>query len=195
MAICRWAEVSQLDRLYHDQEWGVPEYDETRLFELLTLEGAEAGLSWSIILRKREGYRKAFAQFDVDRVARFTAKQVERLVLDPSIVRHRGKISSVIENAKAVLRLRDEGMTLGGLLWDLAGGTPRTNRWKVMEEVPASTPESTAMSKALKKRGFGFVGPTTCYALMQAAGMVNDHLIGCFRHREVSHLNGCRPNR
>ena len=172
----------------------MPEYDETRLFELLTLEGAESGLSWSIILRKREGYRKAFAQFDVDRVARFTANRVERLILDPSIVRHRGKISSVIENAKAVLRLRDEGMTLGSLLWDLAGGTPRTNRWKVMEEVPASTPESTAMSKALKKRGFVFVGPTTCYALMQAAGMVNDHLIGCFRHREVCQLNGSRPN-
>lgn len=195
MGICRWAEVSELDRLYHDVEWGVPEYDEVRLFELLTLEGAEAGLSWSIILHKREGYRRLFEGFDVEKVARFTPKRIERLAADPAIVRHRGKIASVVENAKAILRLEEEGTTLGTLLWDLAGGAPRTNRWKTMEEVPASTPESTAMSKTLKKRGFTFVGPTTCYALMQAAGMVNDHLTTCFRHREISQKKGSHPNR
>ena len=162
--------------------------DERALFELLTLEGAQAGLSWATILKKREGYRRAFCGFDAERVARFTDADIARLVADPGIVRHRGKIESVVTNARAVLRVREERGSFADWLWELAGGRPRVNRWRSLREVPAQTTESAAMSKALLKAGFRFVGPTTCYAFMQAVGMVNDHTVDCFRHAELCNV-------
>jgi DNA-3-methyladenine glycosylase I len=185
VARCAWA-AAEPNTTYHDAEWGVPVRDERGLFELLTLEGAQAGLSWSTILRKREGYRRAFHGFDAEAVARFGDADVARLLADAGIVRHRGKIESVVTNARAVLRLREAGAGLPAFLWELAGGAPRVNHWRALGEVPAQTPVSAAMSKALLGRGFRFVGPTTCYALMQAAGMVNDHLVTCFRHAELA---------
>jgi DNA-3-methyladenine glycosylase I len=182
---CAWA-AAEPNTSYHDREWGVPVRDERGLFELLTLEGAQAGLSWSTILRKRDGYRRAFRGFDAERVARFGEGDVARLLADEGIVRHRGKIESVVTNARAVLRLREAGEGLADVLWELAGGAPRVNRWRAPAEVPAQTRESAAMSKALLARGFRFVGPTTCYSLMQAAGMVNDHTVDCFRHAALA---------
>ena len=182
---CGWANAEP-NTAYHDAEWGVPVRDERGLFELITLEGAQAGLSWTTILRKRDGYRRAFLGFDAEAVARFGEEDVARLLADAGIVRHRGKIESVVTNARAVLRLREAGTDLSAFLWELAGGAPRVNRWRALSELPAQTPVSAAMSKALLARGFRFVGPTTCYALMQAAGMVNDHLVTCFRHGEVA---------
>jgi DNA-3-methyladenine glycosylase I len=167
---------------YHDDEWGVPTHDERRLFELLVLEGAQAGLSWLTILRKREGYRRCFADFDLDAVARFGARDVERLMGDPGIVRNRAKIEAAIGNAKAALELGG----LDAFLWSFVGGRPLQNSWKKLGEIPAETAESKAMSKELKRRGFRFVGPTICYAFMQAAGLVNDHTVDCFRYREVA---------
>jgi DNA-3-methyladenine glycosylase I len=167
---------------YHDDEWGVPSHDDAHLFEMLTLEGAQAGLSWSTILRKREGYRRAFANFDAAKVAKFTARDIEQLLRDESIVRNRGKIESTVNNARAILDVRREHGSFDTFIWSLAGDTPRINRWRSMSDLPAQTPESGAMSKALKQRGFRFVGPTTCYAFMQAVGMVNDHVTGCFRY-------------
>ncbi|MGE5690259.1 MAG: DNA-3-methyladenine glycosylase I [Pseudomonadota bacterium] len=164
---------------YHDDEWGVPTRDDRALFELLTLEGAQAGLSWSTILRKREGYRRAFAGFDVERVARFGRGDVERLMTDAAIVRNRLKIESTVANAQAVLTL---DVRLSELLWGFVDGEQRVNRWRSVGEIPAETPESRAMSKELKRRGFRFVGPTVLYALMQAAGLVDDHVVDCFRH-------------
>jgi DNA-3-methyladenine glycosylase I len=181
---CAWA-TTDLSIPYHDEEWGVPARDDRTLFEFLVLEGAQAGLSWETILRKREGYRHAFAGFRPESVARFGARDVRRLLADPGIVRNRAKIESAIANAKAVLDAREAQGSFGGWLWDLVGGAPRTNRWRSMSDVPAETPESRALSKALKNAGFRFVGPTTCYALMQAVGMVNDHVVGCFRHAEI----------
>lgn len=184
---CPWAEASDAERAYHDTEWGVPvRGDDARLFEMLTLEGAQAGLSWSTILNKREGYRQAFSGFDPAKVARYTEKRVERLVADASIVRHRGKIESTVGNARAVLAVQEEVGSLSDYLWSFVEGEPITNRWKRMADVPAETPLSKQMSKDLKRRGFRFVGPTTCYAFMQAAGLVNDHLAGCFRYAEVT---------
>jgi DNA-3-methyladenine glycosylase I len=168
---------------YHDEEWGVPLHGEPELFELLTLEGAQAGLSWSTILRKREGYRAAFEGFDPQRVARFTDRDVERLLADPGIVRNRLKVESTVANARAVMEL-DGG--LDELLWSFVGGSPKVNGFRTLGEIPAETAESKAMSKELKRRGFRFVGPTVCYAFMQAAGLVNDHVVGCFRYTEVS---------
>jgi len=168
---------------YHDEEWGVPLYGERELFELLTLEGAQAGLSWSTILRKREGYRAAFESFAPSRVARFDDRDVERLLADPGIVRNRLKIESTIANARAVLAL-DGGFE--EVLWSYVGGSPKVNRFRTLAEIPAETAESKAMSKELKRRGFRFVGPTVCYAFMQAAGLVNDHTVDCFRHAQVS---------
>jgi DNA-3-methyladenine glycosylase I len=168
---------------YHDDEWGVPLHGERELFELLTLEGAQAGLSWSTILKKRQGYRAAFEGFDPERVARFSKRDVERLLADPGIVRNRLKVESTVNNARAVLELE------GGfdeLLWSFVGGSPKVNRWRKLSELPAETDESKAMSKELKKRGFRFVGPTVCYAFMQAAGLVNDHTVDCFRYAELS---------
>jgi DNA-3-methyladenine glycosylase I len=162
---------------YHDEEWGVPSRDERHLFEMLVLEGAQAGLSWSTILHKRQGYRRAFAGFDPEQVARFGPADVERLLADTGIVRNRLKVESAIANARAVLEV--EGFA--DFLWSFVGGTPRVNAWEAVEEIPAETPESKAMSKELKRRGFRFVGPTVCYAFMQACGLVDDHSADCFR--------------
>jgi DNA-3-methyladenine glycosylase I len=170
---------------HHDREWGVPSHDDRHLFELLVLEGAQAGLSWSTILRKREGYRRAFAGFDAERVARFAPADVERLMADPGIIRNRLKIESAIANARAALEMRDAVGSLSGYLWGFVGGAPVQNAWAAVSEIPASTPESQAMSRDLKRRGFRFVGPTVCYAFMQATGMVNDHTVDCDRYAAV----------
>lgn len=183
---CEWAEGSDALMLaYHDEEWGTPSRDDRHLFEMLTLEGAQAGLSWQTILNKREGYRRAFAGFDPATVARFDAQTVERLLQDPGIVRNRAKIESTVGNAKAVLGVQRELGSLAAYLWPFVGGEPVRNRWRRLSDLPAEAPESKAMSKDLKKRGFRFVGPTTCYAFMQAVGMVQDHTMDCFRWREV----------
>ncbi|HEX9349787.1 MAG TPA: DNA-3-methyladenine glycosylase I, partial [Gaiellaceae bacterium] len=166
---------------YHDEEWGVPSRDDRHLFEMLTLEGAQAGLSWSTILRKRDGYRKAFANFDAEQVARFTKRDVERLLVDPGIVRNRLKVESAVNNARRVLELE----SLSEYLWSFVDDEPIVGRWKTVGEIPAETEESRAMSKDLKKKGFRFVGPTVCYAFMQATGLVNDHVVDCFRRSEL----------
>jgi DNA-3-methyladenine glycosylase I len=186
---CGWASGSDALIAYHDEEWGVPEHDESRLFEVLSLEGAQAGLSWTTILNKRAGYRRAFAGFDAAKVARFTPAKVERLLQDPGIVRNRMKIASVIRNAAAVVELRADG-SLDELLWSFVDGAPVVNRWKRMGSVPAETPASRAMSKELKRRGFGFVGPTVCYAFMQSCGLVLDHVVSCFRYEEINRQFG-----
>ena len=183
---CQWVpEADPLYVSYHDDEWGVPSHDDRHLFELLVLEGAQAGLSWSTILRKRHGYRRAFADFDAGRVARFGAKDVERLMQDASIVRNRAKIEAAIANARATLEVREEHGSLDAYLWSFVGGAPLRNRWRTLAEIPAETAESKAMSKELKRRGFRFVGPTICYAFMQAVGLVNDHVVDCFRYSQV----------
>ena len=170
---------------YHDTEWGVPSRDERHLFELLTLEGAQAGLSWRTILNKREGYRAAFADFEVEEVASFDAAHVAELREDAGIVRNRLKIESTVANARAIVALRADGISLADFLWSFVDGRPVQGNYASGSEIPAETPQSRTMSKALKKRGFRFCGPTICYALMQAAGLVNDHVTGCFRHREL----------
>jgi DNA-3-methyladenine glycosylase I len=183
---CAWAAGSDaLYRAYHDNEWGVPLRDEHRMFEMLTLEGAQAGLAWSTILRKREGYRRAFASFDPAVVARFGDADTERLLADAGIVRNRAKIAATIGNARAVLALRDGGTSLVDHLWGFVDGVPVINRFGSLAEIPAETPLSRAISKDLVGRGFRFVGPTICYALMQATGIVNDHETGCRRWSEV----------
>jgi DNA-3-methyladenine glycosylase I len=179
---CEWAGSDPLMVAYHDEEWGVPSRDERHLFELLTLEGAQAGLSWSTILRKREGYRSAFAGFDADTVARFGTSDVERLLGDAGIVRNRLKIESTIANAHAVLAVREERGSFADYVWEFVGGEPIRNGWKELAEIPAETAESRTMSKELKGRGFRFVGPTICYAFMQATGLVDDHVTSCFRY-------------
>lgn len=171
---------------YHDEEWGVPLHDDGKLYELLTLEGAQAGLSWSTILHKREGYRAAFAGFDPERVARFDRATVERLLQDTGIVRNRLKVESAVGNAARVLAVQEELGSLDAYLWGFVGGAPLVGRWKTLGEIPAETAESKAMSKDLKRRGFRFVGPTVCYAFMQAAGLVNDHVTSCFRYRQLT---------
>lgn len=173
---------------YHDEEWGVPVYDDRGQFEFLILEGAQAGLSWSTILNRREGYREAFADFDVEKVARFDRRKVERLMQFPGIVRNRLKIEAAIGNARAVLALQDEVGGLAKHLWSFVGGQPVVNRWKNISQVPARTAESDTLSKDLKKRGFRFVGSTILYAHMQATGLVNDHVLGCFRHAECARM-------
>ena len=182
---CPWAQGDPLLSEYHDREWGVPSFDDRHLFELLTLEGAQAGLAWLTILRKRDGYRRAFAGFDPAAVARFRPQTIDRLLRDPGVVRHRGKLESVRSNARAVLVIRREAGSFSDEVWQLAGGRPRRNAWRSSEQVPAETAGSREMSRELRRRGFRFVGPTICYAFMQAVGMVNDHLVGCFRHRQV----------
>lgn len=180
---CRWAPPDDaLYTAYHDKEWGVPVHDDRKLFEFLILEGAQAGLSWSTILHKRENYRKAFARFDAKKVAAFKKKDVARLMKDAGIVRNRLKIESSISNAQAFLAVKKEFKTFDRYIWSFVGGKPKKNRWK-SGQVPASTPESDAMSKDMKKRGFRFVGSTICYAFMQATGMVDDHSTACFKHR------------
>jgi DNA-3-methyladenine glycosylase I len=180
---------------YHDEEWGLPSHDDRHLFELLVLEGAQAGLSWRTILRKREGYRQAFGGFDLERVARFDKRRVERLLRDPGIVRNRAKVESAVSNARAALTVRQEAGTLDAYVWSFVDGRPVRNRWGSLAEIPAETEASRAMSKELKRRGFRFVGPTICYAFMQAAGLVNDHVVGCFRWREVNQAGGPGPRR
>jgi DNA-3-methyladenine glycosylase I len=187
---CRWAEgVSPAYIEYHDTEWGVPVYDDRRQFEFLILEGAQAGLSWSTILNKREGYRRAFADFDPEKVARFTEKRVEKLLTDPSIVRNRLKVNAAVTNARAFLEVQEAFGSFSEYIWAFVGGTPKRNRFRRDEDVPATSPESDALAKDLKARGFRFVGSTIIYAHMQATGMVNDHVTGCFRHAEVAALS------
>jgi len=171
---------------YHDEEWGVPQHDDRVLFEFLILEGAQAGLSWSTILAKREAYRKAFSKFDPAKVARYKADNIKRLMHDPGIVRNRLKIRSAVRNARALLEVKREFGSFDRYIWQFAGGSPIKNSWRTLKQIPAETDESRAMSKDLKVRGFNFVGPTVCYAFMQAVGMVNDHLVSCFRYRQVT---------
>lgn len=179
---CGWCGDDPLYVKYHDEEWGVPVHDDRMHFEFVILEGAQAGLSWITILRKRENYREAFEGFDPERVARFRKPRIEKLLQNPGIVRNRLKVESTVTNAKAFLAIQDEIGSFDEYIWRFIGGQPRGNAWKSLAEVPASTPESDAMSKDLKRRGFRFVGSTICYAYMQAAGMVNDHVTDCFRY-------------
>lgn len=188
MKRCAWVNDDRLYRDYHDREWGVPQRNPRALFECLLLEGAQAGLSWYTILKKREGYRKAFAGFDPERMSRFNARSVSRLLSDPGIVRHRGKIEAFIHNARAYLDLRGKGQLFDEFIWAFVDGEPIQNRWRRMQQVPASTLHSDAMSKELKQQGFKFVGSTTCYAFMQATGLVNDHVTTCFRHSKCALL-------
>lgn len=183
---CDWAHVSPLDTQYHDQEWGVPLHDETRLFEMLILEGAQAGLSWTTILKKREHYRLAYLGFAPEKVAQFQQKDIAKLMANPGIVRNRLKICSSISNAQAFLRIQDRCNGFANFAWQYVDHQPQINHWQTMDQVPSETDTSRKLSKTLKKEGFKFVGPTICYAFMQATGMVNDHLVGCFRHSELS---------
>lgn len=186
---CGWVErATALDIAYHDTEWGVPRNGDATLFEALTLEGAQAGLSWSTILKKRDGYRRAFYGFDPAAVSRMTSGDVESLLNNAEIVRHRGKIESTVNNAARVLEVQDELGSFAKYVWRFVEGAPVQNEWASLDALPATTEASTLMSKDLKKRGFRFVGPTTCYAFMQAVGLVNDHEVGCFRHAEVRGL-------
>lgn len=172
--------------LYHDKEWGVPVNDDRRLFEFLVLEGAQAGLSWETILRKRENYRAAFDNFDVSAVARYGQRKVRQLLADPGIVRNRLKIDAAVQNARALLAVQEEFGSFDAYLWRFVGGRPRLNAWRSLKQIPPRTPESDAMSKDLRQRGFKFVGSTICYAFMQATGMVNDHVVDCFRHAQLT---------
>lgn len=183
---CEWVGTEPLLIAYHDEEWGVPSHDDRHLFEMLTLGGAQAGLSWTTILRKRDGYRRAFAGFEPAVVARFEEDTVERLLGDTGIVRNRLKIESTVTNARATLRVQEEFGSLDAYVWSFVGGSPKQNQWRSLPELPAQTPESREMSKDLKRRGYRFVGPTICYAFMQAVGLVNDHVVACFRHEQLS---------
>ena len=183
---CSWVNVDNPLMLeYHDREWGVAVHDDRKHFEFLVLEAAQAGLSWAIVLKKREGYRRAFAEFDPQKVARFTARRIEKLVLDPAIIRNRMKIEAAVRNAGALLKVQEEFGSFDSYCWRFVDGRPKINRWKIMRQIPATSPESDAFSKDLKQRGFSFVGSTVIYAHMQAVGMVNDHLVDCFRYRKV----------
>ena len=183
---CAWVKAGDdLMIDYHDREWGVPVHDDRKHFEFLVLEAAQAGLSWSTVLKRREGYRRAFSDFDPKRVASYSADKVEELVLDPSIIRNRSKIAAAIENARGFLRIQEEFGTFDQYCWRFVDGRPRTNQWRAMTEIPATSLQSDAFSKDLKARGFSFVGSTIIYAHMQAVGMVNDHLVDCFRYGEV----------
>jgi len=182
---CGWPQ-SELALRYHDEEWGVPLRNDRKIFEFLVLDAAQAGLSWEIILRKREGFRAAFDGFDPSKVARYDRRRVRRLLADPGIIRNRLKIESAITNAQAFLRVQDEVGSFAGYIWQFVGGRPRVNHRRSLKQVPASTPQSDAMSRALRERGFRFVGSTICYAFMQAAGMVNDHTVHCFRHAPLA---------
>ncbi len=184
---CPWPQ-NEMNIAYHDAEWGVPQHDDRMFFELLTLEGAQAGLSWSIVLAKRESYRQAFDGFDVEKISRYGAKKSAALLANPGIVRNRLKVAATIQNAKAFLAVQKEFGSFDRYIWQFVGGRPIVNRRRVMKEVPARTPESDAMSKDLLKRGFKFVGSTICYAFMQATGMVNDHLVTCPRHAACAKL-------
>ncbi|HXJ90245.1 MAG TPA: DNA-3-methyladenine glycosylase I [Candidatus Binatia bacterium] len=179
---CGWAKGEKYIH-YHDEEWGVPVHDDGTLFEFLILEGAQAGLSWSTILNKRENYRRAFDRFDPRRIAKYQPKKIQALLADPGIVRNKLKIAATVENAKAFLRVQAEFGSFDSYIWQFVGGKPKINRWRSLRQIPARTPESDAMSKDLKRRGFKFVGSTICYAFMQAVGMVNDHLVDCICYK------------
>ena len=183
---CSWVSVDDpLLLQYHDREWGVPVHNDRKHFEVLVLSGAQAGLSWSLVLKKREGYRRAFNKFDPEKVARYSERQIRKLISDPEIIRNRMKIEAAVRNAGAFLKIREEFGTFDSYCWRFVNGRPRLNRWKATRQIPAISPESEAFSKDLKRRGFSFVGPTVIYAYMQAVGMVNDHLVDCFRYREI----------
>jgi len=182
---CAWAQ-GPWNIPYHDTEWGVPVHDDRTHFEFLVLEGAQAGLSWLTILKRRDGYRKAFANFDVEKVARFTPAKVEKLLVDPGIIRNRAKVESTVRNARAFIAVADEFGSFDTYLWDFVGGRPKVNRWRRIGQVPALTPISEAVSTDLRRRDFRFVGPTVCYSHLQAAGLVNDHLVSCFRYAELT---------
>jgi DNA-3-methyladenine glycosylase I len=183
---CDWGtRGGELMAAYHDQEWGVPVHDDRKQFEFLTLESAQAGLSWLVVLRKREAYRKAFAEFDPEKIARFNAKKIQRLLADPGIIRNRLKVIAAVTNARCFLEVQDEFGTFDKYIWGFVGGRPIQNRLQLMKDLPATSKESDALSKDLKQRGFKFVGSTIVYAHMQAVGMVNDHLVSCFRHNAV----------
>ena len=190
MERCPWCEGFDLYREYHDREWGVPLRDDRALFELLILEGAQAGLSWSTVLKKREGYREAFDHFAPEKIANYDDQKVAELLANPGIIRNRLEVAAAIANARAYLQLQESGQVFSEFLWAFVGGKPIQNARKTLSEVPAKTAESDAMSKALSKAGFKFVGSTICYAFMQASGMVNDHLVTCHRHAEVRLLDG-----
>ena len=179
---CTWCLGSELDMHYHDEEWGVPLHDDERLFEFLTLEGAQAGLSWSTVLKKRDSYLELFDGFDIDRVARYNRRKIEALLKNPGIIRNRLKVESTVSNAKVIRHIRDAQGSFDDYIWQFVDHEPVVNRWQRMAQVPASTPVSDHMSKTMKQDGFRFVGSTICYAFMQATGMVNDHVTGCFRH-------------
>jgi len=186
IARCPWVNADDALMVdYHDREWGVPVHDDPRHFEFLVLEGAQAGLSWSIVLRKRDGFRRAFSGFDPGKVARYTPARIQKLVADPAIIRNRMKIEAAVTNARAFLAVQEEFGSFDSYCWKFVDGRPRVNRWKSMKDIPASSAESDAFSKDLKRRGFRFVGSTIIYAHMQAVGMVNDHVLGCFRYREL----------
>ncbi len=185
---CGWCGSDPLYMAYHDQEWGVPVYDDTTLFEFLILEGAQAGLSWITILRKREGYRSLFDNFDAEKVARYTDRRLDKILLDPRVVRNRLKVYGARQNARAFLAVQDSFGSFADYIWGFIDGEPTQNRWNTMSEVPATTPESDTISKDMKKRGFTFVGSTIMYAHMQATGMVNDHTMDCYRHKECEKL-------
>jgi DNA-3-methyladenine glycosylase I len=190
---CSWCLGHPLYVQYHDEEWGVPEHDDERLFEKIVLDGAQAGLSWLTILKKREGYRRAFDGFDARKIARYSEKKIARLLADPGIVRNRLKVGAAVTNARAYLKLREENGSFDRFLWQFVEGRPRQNHWKTLRQLPARTPQSDAMSRALLERGFKFVGSTICYAFMQAVGMVNDHLVDCFRHAELGRAPARTP--
>jgi DNA-3-methyladenine glycosylase I len=187
---CTWPGDDPLYCAYHDEEWGVPLHDDRRLFEFLILEGAQAGLSWITILRKRENYRAAFDDFDTNRIARYDANKIESLLQNPGIVRNRLKVHAAVNNAQKFLNVQEEFGSFDTFIWQFTGGQPKQNKWRSLAEIPSSTPESDAMCKELKKRGFKFVGSTICYAHMQATGMVNDHTTDCFRHAELIKVQG-----
>ncbi len=187
---CTWVDMDDLLLVqYHDREWGVPVHDDHKHFEFLVLEGAQAGLNWSIVLKKREGYRRVFSRFDPEKVARYTEKRIQRLTLDPAIIRNRMKIEAAVRNARAFLAIQEEFGSFDAYCWQFVDGRPKLNRWKAMREIPATSLESDAFSKDLKRRGFSFVGSTVIYAHMQAVGMVNDHIVDCFRYREIRRLD------
>jgi DNA-3-methyladenine glycosylase I len=182
---CAWAQ-GPWNVPYHDTEWGVPVHDDQTHFEFLVLEGAQAGLSWLTILKKREGYRRLFADFDAEKVARFTPKRIEKILLDPGIIRNRAKVESTVRNARHFLTVQEEFGSFDAYMWEFVDGSPKVNRWRRLEQLPATTPISEALSVDLRRRGFRFVGPTVCYSHLQAAGLVNDHLVSCFRYAELT---------
>jgi len=186
---CDWATSNPLETIHHDEEWGIPTFDDRLLFEMLILESAQSGLSWATILNKRAGYLTAFDNFDAKKIARYSDKKFEKLLVNPDIVRNKLKIKATIENAKLFLKIQKEFGSFSEYIWSFVNSKPINNAWNNSSEIPTSTPESTAMSKDLKKRGFKFVGPTTCYAYMQATGMVNDHVVSCFRYKEIKKLH------